>query len=151
MGLVSKQSADRGLYWIVERTLAYRPASATRERQSGAPSGLPAPNCSSCRPTAPDLNPIEQVFAKLKSLLRNAAERTVEATWRRIGALLSAFSPANAPTTSSTRDMLQNKAAALYGGIDPYRPNHMATLVRSSPTSMGCLRHLLSTSAAMAA
>jgi len=45
-------------------------------------------------PYSPDLNPIEQVFAKLKTLLRKAAERTVEATWRRIGALLSAFSPA---------------------------------------------------------
>ncbi|MGA8949168.1 MAG: IS630 family transposase [Xanthobacteraceae bacterium] len=45
-------------------------------------------------PYSPDLNPIEQVFAKLKTLLRKAAERTVEATWRRIGALLQAFSPA---------------------------------------------------------
>jgi transposase len=33
---------------------------------------------------SPDLNPIEQVFAKLKTLLRKAAERTIEATWRRI-------------------------------------------------------------------
>ena len=33
-------------------------------------------------PYSPDLNPIEQVFAKLKTLLRKAAERTVEATWR---------------------------------------------------------------------
>jgi transposase len=39
-------------------------------------------------PYSPDLNPIEQVFAKLKALLRKAAERTVEATWKRIGALL---------------------------------------------------------------
>ena len=44
-------------------------------------------------PYSPDLNPIEQVFAKLKTLLRKAAERTVEATWRRIGALLQAFTP----------------------------------------------------------
>ena len=44
-------------------------------------------------PYSPDLNPIEQVFAKLKHLLRNAAERTTEATWRRIGALLDRFSP----------------------------------------------------------
>ena len=40
---------------------------------------------------SPDLNPIEQVFAKLKTLLRKAAERTVEATWKRIGALLDTF------------------------------------------------------------
>jgi len=43
-------------------------------------------------PYSPDLNPIEQVFAKLKTLLRKAAETTVEATWRRIGKLLDHFS-----------------------------------------------------------
>jgi transposase len=43
-------------------------------------------------PYSPDLNPIEQVFAKLKALLRKAAERTVEATWKRIGSLLDQFS-----------------------------------------------------------
>lgn len=45
-------------------------------------------------PYSPDLNPIEQVFAKLKTLLRKAAERTVEATWKRIGKLLDHFAPA---------------------------------------------------------
>ena len=45
-------------------------------------------------PYSPDLNPIEQVFAKLKTLLRKAAERTVKATWQRIGALLQCFTPA---------------------------------------------------------
>ena len=44
-------------------------------------------------PYSPDLNPIEQVFAKLKTLLRKAAERTVEATWKRIGVLLNCFTP----------------------------------------------------------
>ncbi|MCA3348681.1 MAG: IS630 family transposase [Roseomonas sp.] len=44
-------------------------------------------------PYSPDLNPIEQVFAKLKHLMRKAAERSVETTWRRIGALLNAFPP----------------------------------------------------------
>jgi putative transposase len=43
-------------------------------------------------PYSPDLNPIEQVFAKLKHLLRNAAERSKEAVWRRIGDLLERFS-----------------------------------------------------------
>jgi transposase len=43
-------------------------------------------------PYSPDLNPIEQVFAKLKALLRKAAERSIEATWRRIGKLLDHFS-----------------------------------------------------------
>jgi len=44
-------------------------------------------------PYSPDLNPIEQVFAKLKHLLRKAAERSHEATWKRIGSLLEAFTP----------------------------------------------------------
>jgi len=42
-------------------------------------------------PYSPDLNPIEQVFSKLKHLLRKAKERTVEATWQRIGSLLEMF------------------------------------------------------------
>lgn len=42
---------------------------------------------------SPDLNPIEQMFAKLKTLLRKAAERTVAATWQRIGKLLDEFTP----------------------------------------------------------
>jgi transposase len=45
-------------------------------------------------PYSPDLNPIEQVFAKLKALLRTAARRTVDALWRAIGQALDAFSPA---------------------------------------------------------
>jgi transposase len=42
---------------------------------------------------SPDLNPIEQVFAKLKTLLRRADPRTIEATWKAIGALLDQFTP----------------------------------------------------------
>lgn len=44
-------------------------------------------------PYSPDLNPIEQVFAKLKTLLRKAAERSITATWQRVGALLDRFTP----------------------------------------------------------
>jgi transposase len=44
-------------------------------------------------PYSPDVNPIEQVFAKLKLLLRKAAEGSVDTTWRRIGSLLDAFPP----------------------------------------------------------
>ncbi len=40
-------------------------------------------------PYSPDLNPIEQVFAKLKHLMRKAKERTVDATWKRTGSLHS--------------------------------------------------------------
>jgi transposase len=43
-------------------------------------------------PYSPDLNPIEQVFAKLKHLMRAAEPRDVEATWRKVGQLLDLFS-----------------------------------------------------------
>lgn len=44
-------------------------------------------------PYSPDLNPIEQAFAKLKHGLRQAARRSVEDTWREIGAQLARFAP----------------------------------------------------------
>jgi transposase len=44
-------------------------------------------------PYSPDLNPIEQVFAKLKALLRKAKERTVEGLWSFLGRVLDAFGP----------------------------------------------------------
>ena len=43
-------------------------------------------------PYSPDLNPIEQVFAKLKHLIRAAEPRDLEATWRKVGELLDLFS-----------------------------------------------------------
>ena len=43
-------------------------------------------------PYSPDLNPIEQVFAKLKALLRKAKERTIDNLWDRIGKLVDEFS-----------------------------------------------------------
>jgi transposase len=45
-------------------------------------------------PYSPDLNPIEMVFAKLKSQLRAAAVRTVNALWDALGAIALALSPA---------------------------------------------------------
>ena len=42
---------------------------------------------------SPDLNPIEQVFAKLKHLLRKAAARTIETVLDAIGKLLDTFTP----------------------------------------------------------
>ena len=42
---------------------------------------------------SPDLNPIEQVFAKFKHLLRKAAARTREAVCAAIGELLNSFKP----------------------------------------------------------
>jgi transposase len=53
-------------------------------------------------PYSPDLNPIEQVFAKLKALLRKAAARTVPALWAAAGELLRRFDPRQCATTSPT-------------------------------------------------
>lgn len=44
-------------------------------------------------PYSPDFNPIEQVFAKLKWLVRSARERTVEGLEKLLGRLLDRFSP----------------------------------------------------------
>jgi transposase len=44
-------------------------------------------------PYSPDLNPIELAFAKLKTLLRAAAETTMTGLWDRIGDILKAFTP----------------------------------------------------------
>ena len=43
-------------------------------------------------PYSPDLNPIETVFSKFKTLLRKAAHRTVESLWKACGELIDAFS-----------------------------------------------------------
>jgi hypothetical protein len=87
--------------------------AVTRERRSGAFSVPPVQNCSSCRPYSPDLNPIEQVFATLKTLLRKAAERTVEATWRRIGILLSRFTPQECANYLGMRQLFRQRRIRL--------------------------------------
>ena len=53
---------------------------------------------------SPDFNPIEQLFAKFKSLLRKAAARTQTVLWETIGTLLDALSQSNVRTTSSIQD-----------------------------------------------
>jgi transposase len=44
-------------------------------------------------PYSPDLNPIEMLFAKLKTLFRKADARSIEAAWRKIGTLLELITP----------------------------------------------------------
>jgi transposase len=44
-------------------------------------------------PYSPDLNPIEQLFAQLKALLRKAAARTRDELWSTIGRLLATVPP----------------------------------------------------------
>ena len=52
---------------------------------------LPPPVQARGRLYSPDLNPSEMLFAKLKALLRKAAERSIPALWTRIGELLDQF------------------------------------------------------------
>lgn len=44
-------------------------------------------------PYSPDFNPIENAFAKLKAMLRKAAERTVDGLWTTIGRIIDTFTP----------------------------------------------------------
>ena len=44
-------------------------------------------------PYSPDLNPIEQVFAKIKHWMRQEQKRTIEDTWRHIGVLVDTIGP----------------------------------------------------------
>jgi transposase len=59
-------------------------------------------------PYSPDFNPIENAFAKLKALLRKAAERTVDGLWSAIGRITTSSIPANAKTTSQPQGMMQS-------------------------------------------
>jgi transposase len=61
-------------------------ACAKRSRRSLRRCGIFPPN-------APDLNPIEQAFTKLKAALRKSAARTVKTLWNHIGKLLRTFAP----------------------------------------------------------
>ncbi len=44
-------------------------------------------------PYSPDFNPIENAFAKLKAMLRNAAVRTIDGLWSTIGRVIDTFTP----------------------------------------------------------
>jgi transposase len=68
--------------------------SSSTPRSTASTASSPASRLLYLPPYSPDLNPIEQVFAKLKALLRRAATRTVDALWHAIGQALDAFSPA---------------------------------------------------------
>ena len=66
-------------------------------------------------PYSPDLNPIEQVFAKLKHLMRAAEPRDVEATWRKVGQLLDLFSAQECANYLKNSGMFRIKNYALTG------------------------------------
>lgn len=44
-------------------------------------------------PYSPDLNPIEQAFAKIKHWMRMAQKRSIEETWRHVGSLIETIAP----------------------------------------------------------
>ncbi len=44
-------------------------------------------------PYSPDLNPIEQTFAKIKHWMRMAQKRTTEDVWRHVGCLIGSITP----------------------------------------------------------
>jgi transposase len=48
-------------------------------------------------PYSPDLNPIETVFSKFKTLLREAEQRSVEALWETCGELIELFNESECP------------------------------------------------------
>ena len=64
-------------------------------------------------PYSPNLNPIDQVFAKLKHLMRKAAERTHEATWRRIEYLLDDIPKHECANYLKTQDMVRRNVIPL--------------------------------------
>jgi transposase len=74
------EAAGASLLYLPPYTLRCPPRQASL---GGAPGQL-----------RPDFNPIEKAFAKLKALLRKAAERTVDGLWAAIGHIVDLFAPA---------------------------------------------------------
>ena len=73
---------------VVMDNLSSHKRTAVRERIEGAGASLLF-----LPPYSPDFNPIEKAFARLKALLRKAAERTVSGLWDLIGRLVDLFLP----------------------------------------------------------
>lgn len=86
---------------VIMDNLGSHKAKATRKAIRGAGAKL-----FFLPPYSPDLNPIEQVFAKLKRMLRRAEERNIEDTWRRIGTLLDKF------TSQECQNYIENSGYA---------------------------------------
>ena len=82
---------------------------------------------------SPNMNPIEQVFAKLKALPRKACARTREWLWNTIGSLLDSFCPAKCDTTSATAVTATQDENALHG--PPPDPVGSLCTKRSMPLS----------------
>jgi transposase len=72
---------------VMDNLAAHKVAGVRDAIEATGASVMPLPAYS------PDLNPIEQAFAKLKAGLRKAGARTRDALWNAIGRLLDSFSP----------------------------------------------------------
>ncbi len=72
---------------VMDNLAAHKVAGVRDAIEATGASVMPLPAYS------PDLNPIEQAFAKLKAGLRKAGARTRDALWNTIGRLLEDFSP----------------------------------------------------------
>ena len=77
----------------------------------------PPPCAPALPPYLPDLNPIEQAFAKLKQLIRSAAPRSRERLWKTIGSTIGQFAPAESAELSR-----QTQATAGQGDSALARP-----------------------------
>ena len=84
---VSSRRCSRATLSSPTTSAATRPARLKVDPLRRCTSALPATH-------SPDLNPTEMVFAKLKTQFRKADERTIEASWQRVGTVPDAFTPA---------------------------------------------------------
>jgi transposase len=72
---------------VLDNLPAHRVAGAKQLIEAKGAIFVPLP------PYSPDLNPIENAFAKLKALLRKATARSVAELWEVIGQLIETFTP----------------------------------------------------------
>jgi transposase len=70
-------------------------------------------------PYSPDLNPIEQAFAKLKTLLRKRALRSMDALWKALGSLLDCFKPDECTNYLRHSGYFQSPRGRSSGGAAP--------------------------------
>lgn len=85
--LYAEQALAKGYIVVLDNLGSHKGKAARRAIRKAGAHMLFLP------PYSPDLNPIEQLFAKLKHWMRDAEARTVEATWRKLGDLLTLVSP----------------------------------------------------------
>ena len=76
--------------WVLPRCL--REGRRGAARLADARQGTIDATIIAAPPYSPDFNPIQMLLAKLKTLLRKAAERTIASLWATIGRLLDDFS-----------------------------------------------------------